>query len=65
VNLIRGPGGILRPRRLSIKKATVVVTASERRAYQAGKQRWEGYLWRTALVVTMLLVGFAVWLRWR
>jgi hypothetical protein len=44
---------------------TGVFTASERRAYQAGKQRWECYLRRAALVAGVLLVGFAVWLRWR
>jgi hypothetical protein len=41
-----------------------VFTASERRTYQAGKQRWEGYLLRAALIAAVLLVGIAVWVRW-
>jgi hypothetical protein len=39
-------------------------TASERRAHQAGKQRWEGCLLRAALVAGVLLAGLAVWVRW-
>jgi hypothetical protein len=30
-------------------KVTGVFTASERRAYQAAKERWKGYLWRGAV----------------
>jgi hypothetical protein len=41
-----------------------VFTASQRRAYQAGKQRWEWYLLRAGLVAGVLTVGFAVWVRW-
>jgi hypothetical protein len=45
-------------------RAKGVFTASERRTYQAGKQRWEGYLWRAALAAGVLTAGFAVWTRW-
>jgi hypothetical protein len=41
-----------------------VFTASERRMYQAGKRRWESFLLRVALVAGLVLVGFAVWMRW-
>ena len=43
--------------------ATGVFTASERRYYQKGKQQWEKYLFRAALLAGILVILLAVVLR--
>lgn len=40
-----------------------VFTAAERRIYQAGKQKWEKYLFRAALLAGILVVLLALILR--
>ena len=53
----------LRIYHILLLNAKGVFTASERRNFQAGKQKWEKYLFRAALLAGILVVLLAVMLR--